>query len=72
VIKHAGIVKVKIELLAQLLGLPEDAQITGIYQTPADHLHEQFSVKIRHPNMPVVAEGAEIPEVDIESIRGEP
>ena len=67
--KHAATIKISYKLLEQLLNLPEGVRIYGIYQDPSDHLHEQVKVKVRdHPDLPVVIEGAEIPEMTPEAI----
>ncbi len=66
---HAGAIQVTYEALARLLELQENAQITGVCQSPGDRLHEQFGIIVLHPDLPEVREGCEIPQVDIETIQ---
>jgi hypothetical protein len=60
-------------MLAQALGLPADAVIQAVFTDQKD-LHtgvKRAGMIVSSPNMPRVAEGNEVPVVDLEDVKGE-
>ena len=57
------------EVLRHLIGLPEEIKIMGVETTPDDFGKNRFSVKIHHDCLPPNAEGAQIPRIDMFSLK---
>ena len=71
-IRKMGRVRVSFELLEDLLGIPKDIHITNVYRqinfgTVNDHV---FDIVLEGDNLPQLTEGAEIPIINIQEVRG--
>ena len=71
-IRKMGRVRVSFELLEDLLGIPKDIHITNVYRqinfgTVNDHV---FDIVLEGDNLPPLTEGAEIPIINIQEVRG--
>jgi hypothetical protein len=59
VARNAAAFSISYEKLAELLGLPEDAEISLVVSGDVDDLMlRQFKIVVRHDSMPPVGEGA--------------
>ena len=65
--RRLGSFRVTFDLLQDLLGLPEGARIVNVYK---DNSTETMSIVVTSEYMPLVPEGAVIPNVKLSEIKG--
>lgn len=62
---NRGKIRLTFQALADLLNLPDDAEIFGIQMEARDLEKSQFNIFVRHPALPVWQEGEEPPVVSM-------
>lgn len=67
--RKMGMLRISYEYLHKLLDMPEDARIIRVGQGSFND-HGSFGIVIESPLMPTIIEGATIPNVTIEEIKG--
>lgn len=60
--RHAARIKVSGQLLIDVLGMPEETLIFNIRRD--DFLPDVFELIVEHPELPEIAEGGHVPEIE--------